>query len=195
MVNAIGNSEPAWPAPSPLPSSARRSPTPTSASGLTRPASTARSGRSIGRNGVRETLPALRLLLGSVRAVGVGSIGTVPRRFRPLAFGAAAFARFAAMRMACRAVAREASEGWWAVTDSNRRHPACKAGALPTELTALADGLAKSTGWAKWTANVPRQFWSDPGSHPLPKLSCVPGEFAGRPLNDKNGAMRRRSLW
>ena len=27
-------------------------------------------------------------------------------------------------------------EAWWAVTDSNRRHPACKAGALPTELTA-----------------------------------------------------------
>jgi hypothetical protein len=26
---------------------------------------------------------------------------------------------------------------WWAVTDSNRRHPACKADALPTELTAL----------------------------------------------------------
>src|SRR5882724_11360601 len=26
--------------------------------------------------------------------------------------------------------------GWWAVTDSNRRHPACKAGALPAELTA-----------------------------------------------------------
>jgi hypothetical protein len=25
---------------------------------------------------------------------------------------------------------------WWAVTDSNRRHPACKAGALPAELTA-----------------------------------------------------------
>jgi hypothetical protein len=25
---------------------------------------------------------------------------------------------------------------WWAVTGSNRRHPACKAGALPTELTA-----------------------------------------------------------
>src|SRR5438105_6320978 len=30
-----------------------------------------------------------------------------------------------------------ASKGWWAVTDSNRRHPACKAGALPAELTAL----------------------------------------------------------
>jgi len=26
---------------------------------------------------------------------------------------------------------------WWAVTDSNRRHPACKADALPAELTAL----------------------------------------------------------
>src|SRR4026208_1208577 len=40
------------------------------------------------------------------------------------------------------AVGHEASpfirrrEMWWAVTDSNRRHPACKAGALPTELTA-----------------------------------------------------------
>ena len=30
---------------------------------------------------------------------------------------------------------------WWAVTDSNRRHPACKAGALPTELTALVRDL------------------------------------------------------
>src|SRR5262249_53915427 len=27
-------------------------------------------------------------------------------------------------------------QAWWAVTDPNRRHPACKAGALPTELTA-----------------------------------------------------------
>src|SRR3954453_16455503 len=32
--------------------------------------------------------------------------------------------------------AREYRESWWAVTDSNRRHPACKAGALPAELTA-----------------------------------------------------------
>jgi hypothetical protein len=30
------------------------------------------------------------------------------------------------------------SEGWWAVTDSNRRLSACKADALPAELTALA---------------------------------------------------------
>ena len=26
---------------------------------------------------------------------------------------------------------------WWAMTDSNRRHPRCKRGALPTELIAL----------------------------------------------------------
>ena len=37
-------------------------------------------------------------------------------------------------------------EGWWAVTDSNRRHPACKAGALPTELTALASPLSPAPG-------------------------------------------------
>src|SRR6185312_2361105 len=44
--------------------------------------------------------------------------------------------------LACQAVTREASGGWWAVTDSNRRHPACKAGALPTELTARRHSLA-----------------------------------------------------
>ena len=27
-----------------------------------------------------------------------------------------------------------APAGWWSQTESNRRHPACKAGALPTEL-------------------------------------------------------------
>ena len=60
-----------------------------------------------------------------------------------------------ASRPACRAVARGkqpvfalraptrqpshrfASEGWWSQTESNRRPPACKAGALPTELWPL----------------------------------------------------------
>ena len=36
-------------------------------------------------------------------------------------------------------------KSWWAVRDSNSRHPRCKRGALPTELTALAGSL-KSTG-------------------------------------------------
>jgi hypothetical protein len=38
---------------------------------------------------------------------------------------------------------------WWAVTDSNRRHPACKTGALPTELTAPWQALAKFQGPAR----------------------------------------------
>ena len=37
---------------------------------------------------------------------------------------------------------RAASKGWWAVTDSNRRHSACKADALPTELTARGQDLS-----------------------------------------------------
>jgi len=42
-------------------------------------------------------------------------------RLRPLGFGAAAFAPFARRDrvLACLAVAREASEGWWARQDSN----------------------------------------------------------------------------
>ena len=31
-------------------------------------------------------------------------------------------------------------EGWWSRTGSNRRHPACKAGALPAELRPLIPG-------------------------------------------------------
>ena len=38
------------------------------------------------------------------------------------------------LRLACRAEAREASEGWWSRSGSNRRPQACKARALPTEL-------------------------------------------------------------
>ena len=34
-------------------------------------------------------------------------------------------------------VAAKGSEAWWSRTESNRRHPACKAGALPTELRPL----------------------------------------------------------
>src|SRR6185437_102619 len=51
-------------------------------------------------------------------------------------FGVAAFASFATLerRLACPAEAREASEGWWSQTGSNRRPHACKARALPAEL-------------------------------------------------------------
>src|SRR5947209_3086690 len=46
-------------------------------------------------------------------------------------------------------------EGWWAVTDSNRRHPACKAGALPAELTALAYPYRRRARRGKLLAAAP----------------------------------------
>ena len=36
--------------------------------------------------------------------------------------------------LAAPSLAAKGSEAWWSRTESNRRHPACKAGALPTEL-------------------------------------------------------------
>jgi hypothetical protein len=41
---------------------------------------------------------------------------------------------------------RFASEGWWSQTESNRRPPACKAGALPTELWPLFGNHPPSAG-------------------------------------------------
>src|SRR5665213_1631423 len=60
------------------------------------------------------------LYLLACRAVARGNSA----RLRPSGYGAAAFSRFA-------------SEGWWAVTGSNRRPYRCKRYALPAELTAL----------------------------------------------------------
>ena len=39
-----------------------------------------------------------------------------------------------------------APAGWWSQTESNRRHPACKAGALPTELWPRSKGTVRSPG-------------------------------------------------
>src|SRR5882757_2865443 len=60
-------------------------------------------------------------------------------RLRPAGYAAAAFASFATKdwRVACRAVACEASEGWWSQAGSNRRPLACHASALPAELWPL----------------------------------------------------------
>ena len=40
----------------------------------------------------------------------------------------------------------------WAMRDSNPRHPACKAGALPTELIARKVPLYSSSGWHDWSS-------------------------------------------
>ena len=41
------------------------------------------------------------------------------------------------------------AKNWWAVTDSNRRHSACKADALPTELTARRHDLSPGSHTAQ----------------------------------------------
>ena len=45
--------------------------------------------------------------------------------------------------------AMSAKRIWWSLTESNRRHPACKAGALPTELRPL-----KPDGGSRWTRTI-----------------------------------------
>ena len=39
-------------------------------------------------------------------------------------------------------VTHPSDDGWWSQTESNRRHPACKAGALPAELWPLTPGVS-----------------------------------------------------
>ena len=48
---------------------------------------------------------------------------------------------------------------WWRMTGSNRRHPACKAGALPAEL--IPRNLAAGTLIAWWV-------WLDSNQRPPP---------------------------
>ena len=43
---------------------------------------------------------------------------------------------------------------WWRMTGSNRRPPACKAGALPAELIPRVSGESGGSGWAR--TNDPR---------------------------------------
>ena len=39
---------------------------------------------------------------------------------------------------------------WWSQTGSNRRPPACKAGALPTELWPRSNGTQQKLEWWAW---------------------------------------------
>ena len=70
------------------------------------------------------------------------TFGVTGRRSNQLSYapaGGEACGREASLS-ACTALgfAKSRRGGWWAVTGSNCRHPRCKRGALPTELTALA---------------------------------------------------------
>ena len=69
-------------------------------------------------------------------------------------------------------IRRPAPAGWWSQTESNRRHPACKAGALPTELWPHSVGMVRSPGELSYDTV---QGWSPaglvgPGRLELPTL-------------------------
>ena len=80
------------------------------------------------------------------------------------------------------ALASVFSDFWWRMTGSNRRPPACKAGALPAELIPQSSptkakrcfclpGQLKITGKAKWFLNKPthiRIWWVWLGSNQRP---------------------------
>src|SRR5207248_3742930 len=65
------------------------------------------------------------------RASAGSSFSTAASRCSRIGFGWRSCRRSQRRRLTC-----AASTAIWAVTGSNRRHPACKAGALPAELTA-----------------------------------------------------------
>ena len=73
-------------------------------------------------------------------------------------------ATFAVRRMACQPKLRS-SEDWWSQTESNRRPPACKAGALPTELWPQVGGRPPSLKRRRATFAVrrlacqPKRLW------------------------------------
>ena len=66
-----------------------------------------------------------------------------------------------ALRATAGSLALLRSEGWWAMTGSNRRHPACKAGALPTELIAAREGQHLQLVLARLGGNGGRTHRSD----------------------------------
>ena len=67
---------------------------------------------------------------------------------------------------------------WWVMTESNRRHPACKAGALPTELITLKTStaaslryfLARRTGLEPATLGVTGRYSNQLSYHRVFKL-------------------------
>ncbi len=69
---------------------------------------------------------------------------------------------------------------WWALTGSNRRHSACKADALPTELSALKGllhlffGMAQRTGLEPATLGVTGRY-----SNQL-NYRCITKKYGGR---------------
>ncbi len=58
---------------------------------------------------------------------------------------------------------------WWSLTESNRRHPACKAGALPTELRPLKGRLVGRGGLEPPTSRLSGVRSNHLSYRPIPK--------------------------
>ena len=75
---------------------------------------------------------AAAAVYGEVR--GSRFVRTCQARLRPSGYGGQPSPFATELRVACRAEAREASEGWWSQAGSNRRPRHCERRALPAEL-------------------------------------------------------------
>ena len=82
---------------------------------------------------------------------------------------------------------RFASEVWWSQTESNRRPPACKAGALPTELWPRAGRRPPSLKLRRATFAFRRLACQ-------PKLRSSEGWWAWEDLNFRPHAYQARAL-
>ena len=91
---------------------------------------------------------------------------------------------------------------WWSQTGSNRRPPACKAGALPTELWPRSFCLTasfypksgKTTFWndARTPGPLQNQWWAwvDLNYRPHAYQACALTGLSYRPMRAKTGVMR-----
>jgi hypothetical protein len=69
------------------------------------------------------------------------------------------------------------TRSWWSQTESNRRHPACKAGALPTELWPRSSGTVRAQESIGACHDKPALKQRTPAGFAL----APPGKNAGRP--------------
>src|SRR5712672_3880971 len=96
-------------------------------------------------------------------------------------------------------LARFARPGWWSQTGSNRRPPACKAGALPTELWPLVQRQTQ-VGAKGWLAEPKARAQQSPafalsgsGAAAFPRRATE-GWWAWEDLNFRPHAYQARAL-
>ena len=92
----------------------------------------------------------------------------------------------------------EQGRRWWSRPDSNRRPPACKAGALPAELRPQSGQIWKRTTSLPEREPAPLKFTLCDQPEPIPLLdrTCVQFHLGLRPsvFSDPCGALKNRLL-